>query len=162
MIFVTIGNATQGFRRLLEAVDLLVGKGMLGDEKIFLQTGSTRNLRPSYCEYKPFLSMDEFQQWVEKADLIICHGGCGTLLQTVRLGKVPVVMPRRKKYGEHVNDHQVQLVEALASEGRIIPAYESEDLPEAIAEARGRNLQPVPPPSSQMFELVAKAIEELI
>lgn len=162
MIFVTIGNTTQGFRRLLEAVDLLAGKGMLGDEKIFLQTGSTLNFRPSYCEYEPFLSMDEFQQWVGKADLIICHGGCGTLLQTVRLGKVPVVMPRRKKYGEHVNDHQVQLIEALASEGRSIPAYEPEDLPEAIAEARRRNSQPVPPPPSQMLDFVAKAIEELI
>jgi UDP-N-acetylglucosamine transferase subunit ALG13 len=162
LIFVTIGNTTQGFRRLLEAVDLLAGKGMLGDEKIFLQTGSTLNVRPSYCEHKPFLPMDEFQQWVEKADLIICHGGCGTLLQTLQLGKVPVVMPRRKKYGEHVNDHQVQLVEALASEGRIIRAYDQEDLPEAIAEARRRNSQPVPQPPSQMLELVAKAIEELM
>ena len=106
--------------------------------------------------------MDEFLEFIENADLIICHGGCGTLLHALRIGKVPVAMPRRKRYGEHVNDHQVQLVNVLASEYRVVPAYEPEDLPKAIAEARLRNRQPVPPPPSRMLSLVAQAIEELI
>lgn len=161
MVFVTIGNATQGFRRLLEAVDDLAGGDVFQRELIFIQTGHNSDFIPNNCEHKPFLSMDEFQHWMEKADLIICHGGC-TQLQAVRLGKVPVVMPRRKKYGEHVNDHQVQLVRALASAGLIIPAYETEDLPEAITEARRRNAQPISLPSFPMLTLVSKAIEEII
>jgi exopolysaccharide biosynthesis glucuronosyltransferase PssE len=135
---------------------------MLGGQKVFLQTGNTSNFRPGYCDYKSFLSMDEFEEYMEKADLIITHGGCGTLLQAVRLGKRPVVMPRRRIYGEHVNDHQLQLVQVLASEGRIISAYEPENLPVAIEEARRRNRQPVPPPPSRMLGLVSKAIDELI
>ena len=162
MIFVTVGNATQGFRRLLDAVDALVRNGFFERETIFLQIGNNRGFHSQLYEYKPFLTIEEFQQWMEKADLIISHGGCGTLLHAIRYAKVPVVMPRRKKYAEHVNDHQMQLVQALACEGRIIPAYEPEDLPEAIAEARRRNTQPMPPPPSQMLQLVAKAIEELI
>lgn len=162
MIFVTVGNATQGFRRLLDAVDTLCGNGHLRHEQVFIQTGRNPAFKSHHCECKPFLSLDEFQQWMEKADLIICHGGCGTLLHAVRLGKVPVVMPRRKKYGEHVNDHQLQLVEALAVEGRIIPAYEPEDLSQAIVDAVRRNVQRVPPPPSRMIALVTHAIEELI
>ena len=162
MIFVTVGNATQRFRRLLDAVDELKGKGLFHQEPVFIQTGHNPDFHPRYCGHKPFLGMDEFQQQMEKADLIITHGGCGTLLQCVRLGKVPVVMPRRKKYGEHVNDHQVQLIEALAAEGRVVPAYVPEDLPEAIAEARRRAGLPCLPPRSRMLELVAQAIEELL
>lgn len=97
-----------------------------------------------------------------EADVIVSHGGCGTLLECIRLRKTPVVMPRRKKYGEHINDHQIQLVEALAAEGRIVAAYEPSDLPRAIAEARSRKTQPAIPHSSRMLELVEQAIAELI
>jgi UDP-N-acetylglucosamine transferase subunit ALG13 len=161
VIFVTVGNATQGFRRLISAVDALAGDGLWVGEPVFIQTGHTADVKLQHCEYKPFLSMDEFQRWMEKADLIICHGGC-TQLQAIRLGRVPVVMPRRKKYGEHVNDHQLQLVEVLATDGRIVPAYEPEDLPHAIIEARKRNAQRTPPPSSLMLTLVGEAIEQFL
>ena len=161
MIFVTVGNAKQGFRRLLSTVDQLAGTKAFQCERVFMQIGHNLDFHPQHCEYKPFLSPDEFQQWMEKADLIICHGGC-TQLQAIRLGQVPVVMPRRKKYGEHVNDHQVQLVEALATEGRIIPAYEPEDVSAAIAEVRRRKAQPMPLPPTRMITLVSEAVEELI
>jgi UDP-N-acetylglucosamine:LPS N-acetylglucosamine transferase len=109
--------------------------------------------------------MEEFDRRLEEADLVISHGGC-TVLSAIRLGKVPVVMPRRKKYGEHVNDHQVQLVQALAEEGRVIPAYEPEDLPGAIGkamEARGKRLEVGGErKQNRMLELVGKAIEELM
>jgi UDP-N-acetylglucosamine transferase subunit ALG13 len=71
-------------------------------------------------------------------------------------------MPRRRKYGEVVDDHQDELVQALCLEGRVIPAYEPQDLPNAIAEARRRNAQPVPPPPSRMLDRVAQAIEEFL
>lgn len=162
MIFVTVGNATQGFRRLLDAVDSLARSGFFEREPLLLQTGNNRSFHSELCQYKPFLDTDEFQRWIEKADLVIAHGGCGTLSHAIRYEKVPVVMPRRKQYGEHVNDHQMQLVQALASEGRIVPAYEPEDLPAAITEARRRNAQPVAAAPARMLELVAQAIEELI
>ena len=161
MVFVTVGNAKQGFQRILDAIDALTGNGFFGSEQVFIQTGYNTGFQPLHCDYKAFLPMDEFQQWLEKSDLIISHGGC-TVISAVRLGKVPVVIPRRKKYGEHVNDHQVQLVEVLTSEGLVVPAYEAEDLPQAITETRRRSGHPRPPSPSQMLALVAQAIEELI
>lgn len=162
MIFVTVGNATQGFRRLLDAVDALGRNGFFEQEPVFLQTGNSRDFRSALYQYRPFLADEEFQRRMERADLIIAHGGCGTLLYAIRCKKVPVVMPRRKQYGEHVNDHQMQLVQALASEGRIVPAYEPWDLSAAIIEARRCNVQPARPAPSCMIELIAQAINEVI
>jgi UDP-N-acetylglucosamine transferase subunit ALG13 len=161
VIFVTVGNATQGFRRLLDAVDRLAGQGGFGDQAVFIQSGNNPDFHPSYCKHEPFLTMEAFERKIREADLIISHTGAGMLLHALRTGKVPVVMPRQKMYGEVVDDHQLEIVKALAAEGRVIPAYEAEDLPAAIAEARWRNKQPVPPPPSRMLELVARAIEEL-
>ena len=160
MVFVTVGNAKQGFHRLLNAVDKLAGENFFNGEEVFLQLGHT-DLSPGYCQFKSFLPEHEFDEYLKSASIVICHGGC-TQIQTIQMGKVPVVMPRRKKYGEHVNDHQVQLVEALASEGRVIPAFEPGDLPGAIERARRVNVQGIMPPHSQMIKLVGEAIQELL
>lgn len=160
MVFVTVGTATQEFRRLLETVDSLAGDGKFQGEDVFMQTGRS-GFVPRYCKYTQLLSVDEFQEWLKRANVIICHGGC-TQLEIVRMGKVPIVMPRLKRYGEHVNDHQLQLVEALAAEGRVIHAHGPEDLLRAIAEARQGNMDAAPPPRSQMVSLVATAIAELM
>lgn len=162
MIFVTVGNATQGFRRLLDAVDALAGKGFFCDDSVMIQVGHNPDFQSMYGKQEKFLPMEQFAEMICKADLVISHAGAGTLLHVLQAGKVPIVMPRRQQFGEHVDDHQLELVKTLSSEGRIIPAYEPEDLPEAIAEARRRNSQPVPPPPSQMLDFVAKAIEELM
>lgn len=161
MIFVTVGNATEGFRRLLDAVDRMAGQGAFGNESVFMQTGNNPDFRPTHCRHEPFMSMEEFVSRVREATLVICHAGVGTLFHVLSTGKVPVVVPRRKQYGEHVDDHQLELVQALAPEGRVIPVLESEDLPEAIAKARRASSQAPPPPPYRMLSLVSQAISEL-
>jgi len=158
VVFVTVGTATQRFPRLLRAVDEQAGAGLFAGEPVLMQTGFTRDFVPQHAEWKPFWSRPEFDRVIREANLIVTHGGA-TILELVRLGKVPVVMPRRKKYREHVNDHQVELVERLAAEGRVVPAWEPEDLPAAVWEARGRIAPPVP--TAPMAALVDAAIREL-
>mgnify|MGYP001575669683 CR=1 FL=1 len=162
MIFVTVGNATQGFSRWLEAIDQMAGQGFFGEEMVFIQSGSNHDFRSLHCKQEPFLSMGKFAEMISIADLVISHAGAGTLIHVLQAGKVPVVMPRRRKYGELVDDHQIELVQALAAEGRVIPAYEPEDLPAAIFEARRCKAQPMPSPPTRMLTLVSEAIEELM
>jgi UDP-N-acetylglucosamine transferase subunit ALG13 len=166
MILVSIGNATQGFSRLLDSVDKLAGDGIFGDETVIIQSGSNRDFRAVHCKQVDFLSMDQFAEMVMDANLVICHAGAGTLYHAFQAGKLPIVMPRRKKYGEHIED-QLELVKTLAADGRIIPAYEPEDLPGAIEEAKRRNgLRDGgvrgKEERSQMIELIAEAIEKFI
>lgn len=160
MVFVTVGSAPQGFRRLLEEVDRLAGSGLFGRLPVFMQVGHTAGFTPAHCEYRPFVSREEFQRLIKQASFVICHGGA-TPLEIIRAGKPAVVMPRRKRFGEIVNDHQVAFVEALAGQGWIIPAMQTDDLPKAVAEAMrlGGSMRSAVP--SPMVGLVAKAVEEL-
>jgi UDP-N-acetylglucosamine transferase subunit ALG13 len=160
VVFVTVGNAQQGFRRLLDAVEALARKGAFGAEPVLVQSGHTTDFRPERCEAVPFLGPDDFNRALDEAELVISHGGT-TIMAIARLGKVPVAMPRRRRHGEHVNDHQVQLVEALAAEGLVIPANEADDLEDAVDRARAARGRPVRVPKSQMLALVGQAIAEL-
>jgi UDP-N-acetylglucosamine transferase subunit ALG13 len=160
MIFVTVGNATQGFTRLLEAVDALAGTAAFQGESVYMQTGHNDSFKPRHSVAEAFLPADRFLERMKEARLIICHGGCGTLLQAIAFGKIPVVMPRLSRFREHVNDHQIQLVRALAEEKRAVPVYEVSQLLPAIQEAWGRI--PEPRPVGQMQVLVGQAIDELL
>jgi UDP-N-acetylglucosamine transferase subunit ALG13 len=161
MVFVTVGNATQGFERLLKAVDEVAGKGVFAGEDVLLQTGNNPNFRASHCQQKQFIEMSEFESLLGSASLIISHGGAGTLINLLKHGKVPIVMPRRREYSEHVDDHQVELVKALAAEGRVIPVYEESDLESAVMGYNFQNPSSVTPQPSAMIALVAEAIEEI-
>jgi beta-1,4-N-acetylglucosaminyltransferase len=147
--------------RLLDTVDDLARRGVFDSERVLIQSGNNPDFKTLNCENKPFCSMDEFEECLKNASLVISHAGCGTLLQAIRLGKVPIVMPRRKKYNEHVNDHQMQLVQALVEQGRVVAALEPEDLPEAMAQARRLSAKPHPAQPTLMLDTVRKAIKEL-
>ena len=158
MVFVTVGNARQGFSRLLGAVDALCGSGAFGEEPVLVQRGHTGGESLAHCQSVDFLPSDEFERHLDEASLVVCHGGT-TQLSAIRLGKIPIVMPRLKRFGEHINDHQMQLVQALAAEGLVVPAYEPGDLAAAVTEARQRRGQLVPP--CAMVELVTEALVQL-
>ena len=161
MVFVTVGSAPQGFRRLLQAVDELAASGAFGATPVFMQIGNVEGFIPAHCEYKKFVSRDEFRQLLERASLVISHGGA-TPLEIIRVGKVPIVMPRRRKYGEIVNDHQVEFVQVLARQGRIIPAMEPDELPAAVLKAKECNVHPMPLEPSPMIALVSDGMKELL
>lgn len=158
MIFVTVGNATQSFPRLLRAMDELAGKDLNG-ETVVMQSG-TAEYRAVHCSQRNYFPPEEFVNLIQTARVVVCHGGAGTLHHVFQAGKVPVVMPRRAKYGEHVDD-QFQLVKAIAAAGRIIPAYEPEDLPAALAEAGKLKNRERPDPPETAVDLVRRAITEL-
>ncbi|MCK9418611.1 MAG: multidrug MFS transporter [Nitrospirae bacterium] len=132
--FVSVGNATQPFDRLIEAV-LRIASRL--PQPVIVQHGNTL-LQCTGCISRPFMEMTEFSQHVEKAELLILHAGAGSVIQAIQAGKVPVVMPRRAKYGEHVDDHQLEFARALAEMGKVVVAEEPEDLIIAIEEARKR------------------------
>jgi len=161
MIFVTVGNATQGFRRLLNAVEALAAEGLFKDDEVVIQSGNTSNFCSLRGKQERFLPMEQFSEMIAKANLVICHAGAGTLFHVLQARKVPVVMPRRKHYGELVDDHQVELTEALTSQGRAIPAYEPEDLRAAILDAQSRRNK-TPSSPLLMLKLVEESIAELV
>lgn len=108
MIFITLGSQKFQFNRLLKAVDEQVADGKI-KEPIFAQIGAS-DYKPQKYKYKNFLNRDEFADEMEKADIVITHGGTGAIIGAVKKGKKVIAVPRLKKYGEHVDDHQLQLI----------------------------------------------------
>lgn len=135
MIFVTVGTHEQPFDRLVRAVDGLVANGTIA-EPVFVQTGYC-SYEPKHCEWRRFVPSPDMRSRMEEADVVITHGGPSSFIEAMAAGKVPVVVPRRAEFNEHVNDHQADFVNEVAErKGGIVPVYDMAELPAAIEEAR--------------------------
>lgn len=108
-LFITLGSQKFQFNRLLEAVDVLCENKIVDGNNVFAQIGYS-DYRPHSYNYKLFLDRDEFGFEMEKADIVITHGGTGAIIGAVKRGKKVIAIPRLAKYGEHVDDHQLQLI----------------------------------------------------
>lgn len=106
MIFVTVGTHEQQFNRLIKKIDQLKKDGHIKDD-VFIQTGFS-NYIPESCDWKKFLSYEEMIQKIKDAKIVITHGGPSSFILPLQYEKTPIVVPRMKKYDEHVNDHQVE------------------------------------------------------
>ena len=106
MIFVTVGTHEQQFNRLIKKIDQLKKDGHVKDD-VFIQTGFSDYI-PESCDWKKFLSYEEIIQKIKDAKIVITHGGPSSFILPLQYGKTPIVVPRMKKYDEHVNDHQVE------------------------------------------------------
>lgn len=129
MVFVTVGSQKFPFDRLLRAVDGCVADGSIPDE-VFAQTGACGYV-PQHYEYAPFLNRDEFARRMSAADVVITHGGTGAIVGALKAGKRVIAMARLACFGEHVDDHQAQLLEAFEQAGLILTCEDGPTLAEA-------------------------------
>ena len=130
MIFITLGSQKFQFNRLLKAVDEFIGKGLILDE-VYAQTGYS-DYEPKNYKYKQFLSRDEFGDVVSKTDIVITHGGTGAIVGALKENKKVIAMPRLEKYGEHVDNHQGQIVSEFAKSNLICGIDECDELVKSI------------------------------
>lgn len=133
--FVSVGNLKKPFDRLLRSVQEHVA---LLPGPVIVQHGHTP-FTAADCEAVAFLRMEDFQREVARAEIVILHGGAGSIITALQAGKKPIVMPRRERFGEHVDDHQQDLAREFSAAGSILVANDSAELGAAIACARGSN-----------------------
>lgn len=132
MIFVTVGTHEQPFDRLVQKVDELKRDGIL-QEEVFIQTGFS-TYEPKYCQWSKLIPYEEMEAYVRQARIVITHGGPASFLMPLQIGKTPIVVPRQKQFGEHVNDHQLDFARAVTQrQGNILVVENIEDLEEMLA-----------------------------
>lgn len=129
MIFLTVGTHEQGFDRVVKYIDDLAGKGIIKD--VFIQLGYTDYI-PQHCEYKKMIGYNEMNSYVEKSDIIITHGGPGSIMLPWAFNKLPIVVPRNPEYDEHVDNHQILFAKRLEKENKILAVYDIDTLEEKI------------------------------
>ena len=106
MIFVSLGTQDKPFVRLLDYLEHSNIK-----DKIIVQAGFT-DYESKKFEIHKYLDKDDFDKYIDEADLVICHGGVGTIVSCLNKNKKVLAVPRLSKYKEHQNDHQLQIVNA--------------------------------------------------
>lgn len=136
MILVITGTEKFPFNRLIRQIDKRP-EGRSEDEQIFVQIGSS-TYTPSTCEWDRLIPFSKLISKMKAADLVVAHGGAGTALLCLHLGKRPILMPRVCRLGEHIDDHQVLFVQRLKTLGLVSCVMEGEDLWETIKEEQYR------------------------
>lgn len=131
MIFVTVGTHEQQFDRLVRYVDRWK-KDSLIEEEVVIQTGFS-TYEPKNCRWEKMFPYQEMMDLVKKARIIITHGGPSSIMPVLQESKIPIVVPRQKKYEEHVNDHQLEFARFIRErQGNIIVVEEIDELKEKI------------------------------
>ena len=133
MIFVSVGTQIP-FDRLLKSVERQIEIGNIREE-VIVQAGVT-SFKSDKMKIINFIPLDEFNKIINKAKLIICHGGVGTITDGLKNGKTIIACPRLKKYSEAKNDHQIQIIENFGKMGFIIPLLDPDDLGVALEKAK--------------------------
>lgn len=134
MILILLGTQNNSFHRLIEEIEKLIQKGII-KEKVIVQAGYTK-VNCKEIETLELVSKEELEELQNKANIIITHGGVGSIMQCITKGKKVIAVSRLKKYKEHVNDHQKEIVEAFNEKGYIIGITEVEELEQALKKVK--------------------------
>jgi beta-1,4-N-acetylglucosaminyltransferase len=153
MIFVTVGMHSDGFPRLVETMDRLAAHI---DEEVLIQTGSTV-YQPSAARWFTFASQAEMEDYSRRAQIIVSHAGAGSILTALHYGKPMIVVPRRQQRGEHIDDHQLELAQALAEAGALIMVDAPEEIPAQLQAAL--DLTPPRPDSSRLVAALRRELD---
>lgn len=158
MIFVTLGSQKFQFNRMLIEIDKLIDEGKITEE-VFAQIGAS-DYKPKNFKYSDFLTQDEFKNYMKNADLVITHAGTGAIVTALKNDKLVIAIPRLAKYGEHVDDHQVQLIDEFKELNFIEPVYETEQLADALELVRKNKYNKYVSNTRNIIEDIEKFIEK--
>lgn len=130
MILVTLGTQKQQFTRLLDAIE-----NSNIEDNIIVQAGHTK-YESKKMKILDFVTYDDMEELVDKADYIITHGGTGSIVEPLKKCKKVIACARLEKYGEHVDNHQIELVSIFSEEGYILQLEEDGNLDNVMEKAK--------------------------
>ena len=156
MILVTLGTQDKSFHRLLEAVQKQIDNGVIKDE-VVVQAGCTKF--ESY-DMKIFdlIDRDEFSKLIEKCDILITHGGVGSILTGLKNNKKVIAAARLSEYNEHVNDHQLQIIENFTNSGYILNLKKFNELDKVLEEIKNFKPKKYKSNTNNFIKLLEKEI----
>lgn len=158
MILVTLGTQDKNFVRLLEKIDQLINNGLIKD-KVIVQAGFTK-YNSENMEIFDLIPQDEFNDLMDKTDIIITHGGVGNIISALEKNKKVIAVPRLAKYGEHINDHQTQIIAKFNALGYIIGLQDVDELDDAVKQIKKFKPKKFVHDNSKMLNLVSELIDK--
>lgn len=157
MILVLVGTHPAPFNRLLKTMDKLIESGELKEE-VVAQLGIS-DYKPKYLRSKDFFGEKERERLIKKSSVVITHAGAGNIIDCINKRKKIVVVPRLKKFGEHNNNHQLELAKALETEGKVTAVYNIDALGTTILHTK--KLKPKFQKESTLAEKLCRYVSDL-
>ncbi len=157
MILITLGTQDKEFTRLLDLVQNEIDKGNIKD-KVVVQAGHTK-YESKDMEIFDLIDREKFSELISKCDLLITHGGVGSIITGLQNNKKVIVAPRLSKYNEHMNDHQIQITENFTRMKYILPLYENDDLGKVLKQAEKFKPNKYKSNTKNMIKLVSNFID---
>lgn len=160
MIFLVLGSQKFQMNRLLQKVDSLKEKGVITDP-VVVQKGYS-DYEPKHLMSHDFLEKAVFDDYLEQADVILCHGGTGVIVTSLKKGKKVIAVPRDQRYGEHVDQHQFQIVKLFSKQGFIEGVLNVEDLEAGLKKCQIQTYQPFVSTNQEFMNAFRKDLDDLI
>lgn len=133
-LFVPLGTQKFPFGRLITALNELVDKGVYAPEEIVMQS-TMYPVEPKF-KHVGLIPADEFKHYMQEAEVVITHSGVNSIISCMQLGKPLVVIPRLHEYGEHVDNHQVEIANLMSKKYDVLTLMDMKDLEDSINIAR--------------------------
>lgn len=159
MIFVALGTQKFQFNRLLQMIDQLLDEGKINDS-VFAQIGNS-DYKPVNFRYVSFLEKNEFEKKIKECDLLITHSGVATIIAGLKNEKKVIVVPRLSKYGEHVDDHQIQIAQSFSDLNYVMMYTEGDDLEVLIKEVRHHEFKKYLSQRQQMIKTIKEFLNQI-
>lgn len=157
MILVTLGTQDKKFYRLLEALEEKINQHLIEDE-VIVQAGCSSDFKSKSMKIFDLIPMDEFDDMIKKCDILITHGGVGSIITGLKNNKKVIAAARLSKYNEHVNDHQLQIIDNFEKEGYILKLDNFNDIDKLIEQTTKFKPKKFKSNTSNMIDLVDKEI----
>lgn len=159
MILVTLGTQDKSFERLLKAIQKQIDLGNI-KEKVVVQAGTTKFVS-NEMEIFDLIPYEEFDKLIEECDLLITHGGVGSIITGLKHNKKVIAAARLSKYNEHGNDHQLQILESFRQANYILTLDDFEQLDKKLNEIKTFKPKKYKSNTKKMIQLVSDYIEKV-
>ncbi len=157
MILILLGTQDNSFHRLLEEVQRLIDKKII-TEKIVVQAGRTK-YESKDMEIYSLMPEEDLKEIMERSDLVITHGGVGSIVMALKMGKKVIAVPRLSEFGEHINDHQIQIIDSFNSQEFLIGVTNLKDLEKALEKSKEFTPKKFKSETEHMINLIEEFID---
>lgn len=158
MILVTLGTQDKSFKRLLNAIQKQIDSNII-KERVVVQAGHTK-FKSNDMDIFDLIPLDDFDKLISECDLLITHGGVGSIITGIKNNKKVIAIPRLSKYNEHTNDHQKQIVDNFYKMGYILKSEDLDELGEIIKKSKAFKPNKYKSNTQNMINLIEKFIDE--
>lgn len=159
MILVLLGTQHNEFVRLIQEVENGINNGII-KEKVIVQAGFTK-YKSDKMEIFDMISKEELDKYISEANLIITHGGVGSIIMALEKNKKVIAVPRLHEFGEHVNNHQRQIIKVFSEKKYLIGIQNVDDLSEAIQKSKDFEPKEYKNNNQKMIKIIEDFIEKV-